>query len=328
MKRLIIVTAATALCLMASPALAGGKGSVDHGTNIVQDSALEQSTVVEIFAELGPAHRVVSGESRCWYPQAWAVDVAAHGTDSAYFDLIGDIADDENWFSPDVADVGGYSCLQHVYHGFDSCTDDTRIGVRAIDAIWDARQGTVGSYGSIGIHEYPDRFCVEVIDIDGWRQMIDAGDYLPTPIRATYPQFRTLVGLDNQVWYEVTEGEERYIDGFYIALPTPGITYNVTVDVWLEELAIDVDGDGVWDHTVTCSTGDADSLTDCGGSLDDPLFEFAYEHRAFHTFTIESRWAGTAIDEHGIVHTLDPNHLTRQYTFDWETVEVRSSLDG
>ena len=73
---------------------------------------------------------------------------------------------------------------------------------------------------------------------------------------------------------------------------------------------------------------DATTLTDCGGSADDPLFVFEYEERAFHHFVIEGRWAGQAIDENGLVHILDPDFLAVQYTFDWETVEVRSSLDG
>lgn len=324
-----ITSVVAVVALTPGLALAGASGSgPDHGSNVVQGAALEPSIDVELFADHGPAHAVVSGESRCWYPQAWADDVAANSTESAYYSIVGDVADNPAWFSLDVPDVGGYSCLQHVFSGFDTCTDDSMIGVRSIDAIWDARHGTIGSYGSIGIHEYSERYCVEIIDIDGWRQIINASDYLPTPVRATYPQFRTLVGLENLVWYEVTEGENRYIDGFRVELPTPGITYNVNVDIWLEGLAIDINGDGVWDHTVTCSNGSADSLTECGGDLDDPLFRFAYDERAFHQFTIESRWAGTAVDDHGIVHVLDPNYLAVQYTFDWETVEVRSSLDN
>jgi hypothetical protein len=34
------------------------------------------------------------------------------------------------------------------------------------------------------------------------------------------------------------------------------------------------------------------------------------------------------VDPNGIVLDIDPNLLMNEYTFDWETVEVRSSLDG
>ena len=265
------------------------------------DSTLLSSpTVVKLIC-------IVSRQERCWYPQSWADDVIANGTSSEYHAVVGDLIDDEyDWFSDDVPEIGGASCIQHAYNYFASCTDEDRIAVRAIDVLWDVRNATIGSFGDIGLHEFPDRYCVEVVDIDRWRQIVHARDFLPKPVRATYPQYRTLVGLENQVWYEVEEGQDRYVDGFYVELPTPGTTYNINVTIWLEELAIDIDGDGDWDHTVTCSTGDAESVADCGGSLEDPIFTFEYEQRAYHHFVIESRWAGEAIDEEGIIHILDP----------------------
>lgn len=303
-------------------------GEVHHGSNVVQGAAYEGQTGASIFAENGQIHYIVSRENRCWYPQAWLDDALVQGTSSPYYTYVYAVDFDPDWFSPDVPATGGASCIQHVYHGFDSCTDEERIGVKSIDALWDARRGTIGSFGEIGIHEYSDRYCIEIVDADRWRQIIRASDFLPRPVRATYPQYRTLVGLENRAWYEVDPGDDRYVDGFHVSLPTAGTTYEIDVNIWLEEVAIDIDGDGDWDHVVTCSTGDAASLTDCGGSADEPLFLFEYDERAFHHFVIESRWAGQATDEDGLVHILDPNFLAVQYTFDWETVEVRSSLDG
>ena len=338
-----LLTALTVIILaigyVPSQALAGGgggDGDDHHGSEIVHGAAHEGQTGVTIFADGGEVHYIVSTPETCKYPLAWAEDVIALGTDSEYYDIIGDLVtrvlagtlDIDTKFGIDVPEAGGNSCIQHVYRYFGSCTDEERIAVRAIDVLWDARLSTIGSYGAIGLHEYPERYCVEVVDIDLWRQMIRASDYLPKPVRATYPQYRTLVGLDNHVWYEVDTGDDRYFDSFHVALPTPGTTYEVDVDIWLKELAIDTDGDGDWDHEVTCSGDDAASVTDCGGSLVDPIFTFHYEDRAFHQFIIESRWAGEAIDESGIVHILDPDYLSVQHIFDWETVEVRSSLDG
>lgn len=327
-NKLAILAVLTSASFVTIPTPAAALPNPHHGSDVVQGAALEGQTDAAIFAEGGQVHYIISRQNQCWYPQAWADDVIAYGTASDYYEVVGSLIDQPEWFSPDVPEIGGASCIQHAYNYFGSCTDEDRIGVRAIDVLWDARSETIGSYGDIGLHEYPDRYCIEIIDIDRWRQTIRASDFLPKPVRATYPQFRTLVGLANEVWYEVAAGEQRYIDGFYVELPTAGTTYNINVSIWLEEIAIDIDGDGVWDRTVTCSAGDTESLTDCGGSLEDPIFTFEYEQRAFHHFIIESRWAGEAIDEEGIVHILDPDYLAVQHVFDWETVEVRSSLDG
>ncbi len=330
MKRVIPIAATSLLLSLASaaPAVAANGTGPHHGSEIVQGAAYEGQTGASIFAENGQIHYIVTRDNQCWYPQSWLDDALVQGTSSPYYTYVSAVAFDPEAFSPDVPEVGGASCIQHVYHGFDSCTDENRIGVLSIDALWDARRGTIGSFGDIGLHEYSDRYCVEIVDVDRWRQIIRASDYLPRPVRATYPQFRTLVGLENRVWYDVAPGNDRYVDGFHVSLPTPGTTYEIDVSIWLQEVAIDIDGDGHWDHTATCSTGDASSLTDCGGTADHPLLTFEYDERAYHRFVIESRWAGRAIDEDGLVHVLDPNFLAVQYTFDWETVEVRSSLDG
>ena len=70
------------------------------------------------------------------------------------------------------------------------------------------------------------------------------------------------------------------------------------------------------------------SSSRCSGSPENPVFTFEYDTRAFHPFTIRTHWAGIAVDETGQVLNIDPGMLLNEYTFDWETVEVRSSLDG
>lgn len=243
-----------------------------------------------VWAENSQVHRIVSRRSQCWYPQSWLDDAITNGDASPYYGYARSVGFDPEWFSDTVPEVGGDSCVQHIYSGIGPCTDENRIGVRAIDALWDARLGTIGSFGDIGLHEYADRYCLEIITRDRWRDIVEASDYLPKPVRATYPRFRTLVGLDNNVWYDVATGSNRYTDGFDLQLPTAGVTYDLTVTIWLAEIRIDIDGDGTYEYTATCSTGDAATLTDCGGSLDNPIYTFDYPLRAFHPFTIETRW--------------------------------------
>lgn len=338
---LVLVLGLAGVLLPGGSAIAGTTGG-DDGSIPVEDEVGYQGnyesgrTTVQLLASEAAGRLVWSHGGGCTYPERWITDVETYGEDSVYYPMIADLHDPDTgeWdldrFGAHDWDVTHSSCVQVIYQGIDSCTDEERIGVRSLAMRYDTRLGrVVGNLVEFGIDEAPETVCVEIIDIEGWRGMIEDSDEIPDPIRATFPQYRTLVGLANSVWYEVEADQDRYHDGFTVHLPTPGgRDWTVDVQAWLEELAIDVDGDEVWDYTVTCSTGDPESVVDCGGTLDEPLYSFMYDDRGIHAFTIEARWAGIGTGPTGEIHDLDPQYLTRQYTFDWETVEVRSSLDS
>jgi len=306
-----------------------------------QDTYEDGGMRVQLHASELAASRIRSQGGTCTYPERWKADVEAYDDRSKYYPMIADLYDeatktwhpDENGidrFGDHDWEVTHDSCVQIIYEGSGSCTGVERIGVRALAMRYDTRvHATVGNLLEFGVDQTPETVCVEIVTQAEWHGLIDGSHEIPDPIRATFPQYRTLVGLENSVWYQVDADQDRYHDSFTVHLPTPGgRDWVADVQAWLEELAIDVDGDGVWEHTVTCSTEGAESVVDCGGSLEDPLYSFMYEYRGVHAFTIEARWAGFAVGPTGEIHDLDPEYLTRQYTFDWETVEVRSSLDG
>jgi hypothetical protein len=207
------------------------------------------------------------------------------------------------------------------------CSTEDRIAVLSTYAIRDYYRGVILSVGDFDFHEMAGLYCLVVIERDPFLEIVRDETLVPEPIRATFPQFQTLVGLDNSVWYEAAAGVDSTNAGFSVGIPTQGIDYNLSLQIWLTGIQIDIDGDGVWEHTQTCADTDPGALADCAGSEDNPVYTFEYETRAFHPFTIRTLWEGQAVDETGQVLNIAPGLLMNEHIFDWETVEVRSSLD-
>ena len=333
MKRWLLLAL---LLLLANPnaAHAGGYGEGANSEVTVTNPARVDGT---LWVDSRGAYLVAIRQWQCWYPQDWYDEVvivdtdgnfAGHNTDSIHYDyVVNRLGADPDLFA-DVPLYSGRSCIQDAFIARGDCSTDQRIGVLSSHAVRDAFLGEFTFAGDFDFEDRNGLYCLVVIERDPWLDLIRDRSLVPEPVRATYPQLRTLVGLDNRVWYDVAPGTDKVQDGFSIALETEGIDYSLTLDIWLTEIRVDIDGDGNWDYVEECPDPDPEMLDLCAGSVDDPVFTFEYEIRAFHPFTIETRWGGLAIDPDGIALDIDPNLLMNQYTFDWETVEVRSSLDG
>ena len=319
----------------APAALAAGSRDVGHGTEVtVTNPARVDGT---LWVDSRGAYLVAIREWQCWYPQGWYEDVVivddtgnfvGHNTDSIHYDyVVNRLGADPDLFA-DIPLYSDRSCIQDAFVARGDCSTEERIGVLSSHAIRDAYLGDITLARDFDFEDRSGLYCLVVIERDPWLDLIRDQSYVPEPVRATYPEQRTLVGLDNRVWYDVAPGIDRVRDGFSVTIETAGIDYNLTLEIWLTEIRVDTDGDGVWDFVKECPATDPELLDLCAGSVDDPILTFNYENRAFHPFAIETRWGGLAIDPDGIALDIDPNLLLNQYTFDWETVEVRSSLDG
>ncbi|MFW2383512.1 MAG: hypothetical protein ACN4GZ_17290, partial [Acidimicrobiales bacterium] len=339
MRRLIALTAMCIVLTAAAPAMAVDE--YDNGNQIQIETPAYVSG--ELWVSNGEVHASVASE-HCRYPMDWyraafTVDdsgaIIAINENAPHFNLIRDLVDysttpptvDLTRFADlDMFDSG--SCIQGAFVGRDDCSTEDLIGVLATSVVFDSRNTVSISTGNFDDHDIGNLYCLVVIERDPWLEIVRDSALVPEPIRATFPQFRTLVGLENSVWYDVAAGDDLTSGGFTVDIPTTGNSYRLTLNIWLSGIRVDIDGDGEWEFNKTCSGSDADTLTPCAGSAENPVYTFEYETRAFHPFTIQTLWAGRAVDPAGNVLNIDPGLLLNEHTFDWETVEVRSSLDG
>ena len=321
------------MLLTPESALAAGPGDGGNSQVTIEAPALVSG---DLWTESHGAYLVAIRDSRCWYPQGWYDDVVivddlgeiiGFDDTSIYYDLVHNQLDaNPEWFGHHDA-YSARSCLQNVFLTRGDCSTDDRLAVLATSGIRDARTGQVLQAGDFDLHDLGGLYCLVVITRDPLQELVEDQSLVPDPVRATFPQFTTLVGLDNSVWYDVAPGENRTTDGFGIAIPTAGADYNLTLQIWLAGIQIDIDGDGNLEYDQLCPGTDPGQLAACAGSELDPVYTFQYETRAFHPFTIRTVWAGLAVDETGQILNIAPGVLFNEFTFDWETVEVRSSLD-
>lgn len=329
MKRLPFIVLLTVSLGIAAPALAIDEGGDGNESVEVSDPAYVTG---DLWVDSNAAYAIEIRQRQCWYPQDWydevvIVDIdgqiSGYNADSLYFDLVhNQLGDNADLFGA-VPMYSSSSCIQSAYVTRGDCSDDQRIAVLATSAVRDVFLGDTLSTGDFDIHDMGDLYCLVVITRDNLYERLQAEDHVPEPIRASFPQTRTLVGLQNSVWYDVAVGLDPASGGFGLAIDTAGADYILDLDIWLAGIEIDINGDGEWDYTTAC-----DDLASCAGSLEEPVYTFAYEARALHTFTIRTLWAGIAVDEIGTVLNIEPGMMGNELTYDWETVEVRSSLDG
>ena len=282
----------------------------------------------------------ITREHSCWYPQEWWDDavalyeegtVVSYNTTSRYYDIVRSVVtrvivdgtrEPADLFA--AIDIFDYrSCIQATFVARDDCSTDEMIGVLSTASVRDAFRGVTMETGNFDDHDIAGLYCLVVIERDPFLEIVHDSALIPEPVRATFPQYRTLVGLENRVWYEVAPGSDPTTGGFSVSIPTHGNNYNLTLDVWLSGIRVDIDGDGDWEYDDGCT-----HPVSCIGSPDNPIFTFEYETKALHTFTIQTVWAGQAFGPAGEVLNINPGVLLNEHTFNWETVEVRSSLDG
>jgi hypothetical protein len=296
----------------------------------------------DLWASSEGVFATITRQHSCWYPQEWWDDavvtyedgvVVEYNTASRHYDTVRSVVTrvaSEGTREPaslfaqiDIFDTR--SCIQAAFVGRDDCSTDEMIGVLATATVRDAFRRIDIATGSFDEHDIGGLYCLVVIERDPWLEIVRDEALIPAPVRATFPQFRTLVGLENHVWYEVEAGGQPTDGGFAVGIPTAGNDYNLTLDVWLTGVRVDTDGDGIWDFERSCTDADTQA---CTGSPDQPIYTFEYESRALHRFTIQTLWAGQALGPTGEVLNISPGLLLNEHTFDWETVEVRSSLNG
>jgi hypothetical protein len=335
--------AATLLLLSATPASAIGDTEDGNYYIAVPDPAYVSG---DLWASSAGVFATIAREHHCWYPQGWWDDavvsyedgaVLEYNTGSRYFETVQEIvsrivSDPSETRQPHQFFSGfdvfaDRSCIQAVFVGRDDCSTDDMIGVLSTAAVRDAYRRLTIETGSFDDHDIGGLYCLVVIERDPWLELVEDEALIPEPVRATFPQFRTLVGLENSVWYEVAPGENATAGGFSVGIPTQGNDYTLNLSIWLTGIRFDIDGDGDWEYDHSCLGDAPDSLAPCVGSAESPVFTFEYEARAFHAFTMQTVWAGQAVGPTGEILNIDPGLLFNEYTFDWETVEVRSSLD-
>lgn len=332
--------------LLSTPSVAMAAGFGDTGNSHVQ---IETPAYVtgDLWTRGSGVFATVAREHNCWYPQSWwdsAViayedgQVLSYNTSAPhYLDVqaivaqasgdAGDAREPIDFFA-EIRSFTDRSCIQEIFIARDDCSTDDMIAVLSTSAVRDAYRGLTLSVGSFDDHDLGGLYCLVVIQRDPWLELVEDQALVPDPVRATFPQLRTLVGLDNSVWYEVATGDNLTNGGFSVTIPTAGNDYSLTLDIWLAGIRVDIDGDGIWEFEKSCSGSTADVLEPCAGSAEDPVYTFEYQTRAFHAFTIQTLWAGQAVGPAGEILNIDPGLLLNDYTFDWETAEVRSSLDN
>lgn len=334
MRTSLVSVLIVSLVMIAEPAMAVDDQIDPHSNVTIRNPAFVHG---DLWADSAGAYLVATRQSRCWYPQEWYDDVVVldvdgsvidYNTGSIYYGYVVDqLGANPDWFA-DIDTFSANSCIQDVYLARGDCSTEDQLAVLSTAAVYDARIGRILQQGDFDFHDIGGLYCLVVVERDPWLQRIEDQALVPEPVRSTYPRNRTLVGLGNRAWYDVAAGTNRTNDGFELDLPTAGADYHLTLEIWLTEIRIDIDGDGSWDFTKACPDPDPELLGRCAGSLDNPAYTFEYEARAFHPFTIQTNWGGRATDGAGNVLDIDPSLLLNSYTFDWETVEVRSSLDG
>jgi len=338
MKRLLSIMVLLAT-LMPSAAMAADFGEDGNSSVLIENPAYVSG---ELWASNAGVFATIVQHHSCWYPQEWWDDAVIgyeEGTTpiyndaSRFRDIVESIVNkalskpDEPRQPPQLfAEIDVFSersCIQATFVGREDCSTEEMVGVLATAVVRDAYRQVPISIGSFDEHDIGGLYCLVVIEREPWLEIVRDEALIPEPVRATFPQFRTIVGLENQIWYEVAPGVNPTAGGFSVAIPTAGNPYNLSLTVWLTGVRIDIDGDGEWEYDNRC-TGD---LVTCTGSPDSPIYTFQYETRALHDFTIQTLWAGQAVGPTGEVLNISPGLLLNEHTFGWETVEVRSSLD-
>jgi len=330
MRRTLILIAVAVFALLPSPATAGGAVDGDDFNLKVEHAYVSG----DLWLEDHTAYLREIGELDCQYPQEWWDEVVIVDDSGAIIgyneenyraymvkDIIAAGADASKFGDVGLFTTG--SCYQGALVASGDCSDDDQVAVFALYGTRDVYRDITSLTSDFDVSWRLGNYCLVVVDEEDARDRLRGDTHVPDPIRATFPQFRTLVGLENSVWYDVADGLDPSNGGFTLAIETAGADYLLDVQIWLAGISIDIDGDGEWEYNHTCE----DSAT-CTGSLEDPIYTFEYETRAFHTFTIRTLWAGYAVDEAGLILSIEPGMMWNEHTFDWETVEVRSSLDG
>lgn len=332
MKRLLLVMAFV-VALPATAAVAADFSDDGNSQVTVETPALVSG---EVWADSRGVYLISTRDRQCWYPQDWYDDVVivddagefvGYNEDSLHYNYVVDLLNADPARFAEIDLFSNNSCIQNSFLTRGDCSTEDRIAVLSTYAVRDYHRGVTLSVGDFDFHERAGLYCLVVIERDPWLELVRDESLVPEPVRATYPQFRTLVGLDNSVWYDVAAGVDGTNGGFSVGIPTQGVDYNLTLQIWLTGIEIDIDGDGVWEYTQSCTGTGVGDLESCAGSEEDPVYAFEYETRAFHPFTIRALWAGQAVDETGQLLDIAPGLLLNEFTFDWETVEVRSSLD-
>ncbi|MGA9596758.1 MAG: hypothetical protein WBV06_11405 [Acidimicrobiia bacterium] len=330
MKRATLVVVVLLLASLPNPAIAGARGEdIDH--NLTVEHAFVSG---DLWLEDHNAYLRETGVINCQYPhEGWDEAVIADDTGTI-------VAYNEDYYrTPLVKDVVAHggdastfgdvdlfttrSCYQGALVAVGDCSDGDQLAIFAQYASQDVFRHVTAVTSDYDVSYRLGHYCLVVVNQNDVRDHLHGDEYVPEPVRATFPQSRTLVGLENSVWYDVADGSDPTDGGFALTIDTAGADYLLNVQIWLSGIQIDIDGDGEWDYTSSC----ADTAA-CPGSLENPVYTFAYETRALHLFTIRTLWAGVATDRAGNVLNVEPGMMWNEHTFDWETVEVRSSLDG
>ncbi len=339
MKAILSLVMTVALLATADQALAIEID--DGGTDVLIENPAYVSG--ELWASSAGVFATIVQRHSCWYPQEWwddAVivydgdDLPAYNDSSRFRDIVESIVNkalsnpnETRLPSQLFAEIDLFSersCIQATFVGREDCSTDDLVGVLATAAVRDAYRQIPISTGSFDEHDIGGLYCLVVIEREPWLEIVRDEALIPEPVRATFPQFRTIVGLENQIWYEVGPAANPTSGGFSVAIPTAGNSYDLDLTVWLTGVRIDTNGDGEWEYANRCR----DDIAACTGSADSPIYTFEYTTRALHSFTIQTLWAGQAVGPTGEVLNISPGLLLNEHTFAWETVEVRSSLDS
>lgn len=256
---------------------------------------------------------------------------------------------DLEWILGDGS-YGGHNCVQGGL-GFldDNCAlvpGGTPAGMeapaRAIGGSWILTHGAFvqGVHGGAAGYSYQ---CVETFYEPAFTAAVLDQTHLVIPQVTLEAQIRAAVGSAIGAWYTVSdrdEGRDPFRDGFSISVATRGDPVPADVELWLEQIRWDVDGDGEWDIVEVCAPPDAvepPDVFDCGGSVEEPVGEFVFDYRGLYAPTVELQWdgyyeayfnggSGGVFVVRGEFDTADL--ITAHTLVDFPVIEIRSSLDG
>ena len=217
---------ALTLLLMFAGALAAQPAAIAVDDNDIGNTHLTIHDPAYVSGDLWASSEgvfaTITRQHSCWYPQSWWDDavvdyadgaVLTYNTGSRYFETVRQIVTRIGNDPDDVRDphqlfeeldvFSSRSCIQATFVGRDDCSTEEMIGVLATAAVRDAFRGITIDTGSFDDHDIGGLYCLVVIERDPWLELVEDEAFIPEPVRATFPQFRTLVGLENRVWYEV-----------------------------------------------------------------------------------------------------------------------------
>lgn len=158
---------------------------------------------------------------------------------------------------------------------------------------------------------------------------------VPEPGFARSPDSRGVTGLATWLWYDFTGPASHFIEGTAMLDAIEGLPLQIVAEAWVDKVHWDLDGDGVWDHTLeipdSWSEAPPHSLylkAGGNGSEDGAVATFVYDTKGVYRVATGVVWRGTyrftdpALDD--VLYPYPP--VIRTSTTTYPVVEIISRV--